>query len=238
MSSERNKRCPYCGKRVPYFSAYMSRRKAEYVCTRCGKESRVIISKGVIAAFLICAVLSLGIFAAWIITKMTSNPLGIAAVALPLIIFLIISPKYVRFEALKKYKNSMEARKAGIEYSDSFAIGSIDEETSTVSDVTGQFKINADVFNKIKSERSSAREQAESDNIVSHSNHAAEEKESYTAVSGNIRKSHSSDSAPLKKLHTEGTRINRSRHYIPAPEPEEEVTAEKEDGKYSANRKF
>ena len=48
MSGERKKRCPYCGKRLPYFSAYMSRRKAEYVCPRCGKESRVIISKAVI----------------------------------------------------------------------------------------------------------------------------------------------------------------------------------------------
>ena len=88
MSSERNKRCPYCGKRVPYFSAYMSRRKAEYTCTRCGKESRVVISKAVIVTFLICALLSLGIMAAWIVTKMTSNPLGIAAVAFPLLIFL------------------------------------------------------------------------------------------------------------------------------------------------------
>ena len=222
MSSERNKRCPYCGKRVPYFSAYMSRRKAEYTCTRCGKESRVVISKAVIVTFLICALLSLGIMAAWIVTKMTSNPLGIAAVAFPLLIFLIISPKYVRFEALKKYKNSMEARRAGLEYSDSFAIGSLDEEKNSALESTGQFKINAEVFNKIKSERSSAREQAESNNIVSHSDHVGD----------------SSDNSPLKKIHSEGTRINRTRHYILTPEPEEEQTDNNEGGKYSANRKF
>ncbi len=240
MSSERNKRCPYCGKRVPYFSAYMSRRKAEYTCTRCGKESRVVISKAVIVKFLICALLSLGIMAAWIFTKMTSNPLGIAAVAFPLLIFLIISPKYVRFEALKKYKNSMEARKAGLEYSDSFAIGSLDEEKNSALESTGQFKINADVFNKIKSERSSAREQAESNNIVSHSDHVGEKKpkERYVAVNENVRERHSSDNSPLKKIHSEGTRINRTRHYILTPEPEEEQTDNNEGGKYSANRKF
>lgn len=76
MSGERKKRCPYCGKRLPYFSAYMSRRKAEYVCPRCGKESRVIISKAVIVNFLICAVISVLVIVAWIVTKSTSNPLG------------------------------------------------------------------------------------------------------------------------------------------------------------------
>lgn len=101
MSGERKKRCPYCGKRLPYFSAYMSRRKAEYVCPRCGKESRVIISKAVIVNFLICAVISVLVIVAWIVTKSTSNPLGVAAAALPLLIFLMISPKFVRLEALK-----------------------------------------------------------------------------------------------------------------------------------------
>ncbi len=237
MSSERNKRCPYCGKRVPYFSAYMSRRKAEYVCSRCGKESRVAIRKAVIVAFIICAIISVGIFAAWVIMKMTSNPLGIALVALPLIIFLIISPKYVTYEPLKKYKKSMEARKAGLEYSDSFAIGSIDDEISSVSDATGQFKINADIFNEIKSERNSSKNQAESDNIVSNSDQIEARKESYVDVNDNVRASHSSDDAPLKKIHSEGARINRTRHYIPVEEPEEEPQKPSGD-KYSANRKF
>ncbi|MED9968984.1 MAG: hypothetical protein UFA98_03095 [Ruminococcus sp.] len=228
---ERNKRCPYCGKRVPYFSAYMSRRKAEYTCVRCGKESRVIIIKAVIVSFIICLVLSLSIFAAWIIMKMTSNPLGIVAVAFPLIVFLLISPKYVRFEPLKKYKNSMEARKAGLEYSDSFAISSIDDEKTTVSDATGQFKINEDVFNKIKSERGASKEQAESENIVSHSDHVEATKpgESYVPVNESVRNRHASDSAPLKKIHSEGTRINRVRHYIPAPQSEEETVTETRD---------
>lgn len=228
---ERNKRCPYCGKRVPYFSAYMSRRKAEYTCVRCGKESRVIIIKAVIVSFIICLALSLAIFAAWIIMKMTSNPLGIAAVAFPLIVFLLISPKYVRFEPLKKYKNSMEARKAGLEYSDSFAIGSIDDEKTTVSDATGQFKINEDIFNKIKSERSASKEQSESENIVSHSGQpeASQPEERYVPVNENVRSRHASGNSPLKKINSDGTRINRVRHYIPTPEPEEETVTEKRD---------
>lgn len=134
----------------------------------------------------------------------------------------------------------MEARRAGLEYSDSFAIGSLDEEKNSALESTGQFKINAEVFNKIKSERSSAREQAESNNIVSHSDHVGEKKpkERYVTVNENVRERHSSDNSPLKKIHSEGTRINRTRHYILTPEPEEEQTDNNEGGKYSANRKF
>lgn len=241
MSAEKTKRCPYCGKRVPYFSAYMSRRKAEYTCVRCGKESRVVISKAVIPTFLICALLSGGIMAGWVITKTTSNPIGIAAVAFPLLIFLLISPKYVRFEALKKYKNSMEARKAGLEYSDSFAISSLDEEKTTSLESTGQFKINSDVFNKIKSERSAAKEQGESDNIKSHSEPIEPEKQDYVSVINPVTEQHSSMDAPLKKIHSDRSAINRTRHhYIPAPLEEEEqtVTERSDTDRFSGNRTF
>lgn len=241
MNTERTKRCPYCGKRVPYFSAYMSRRKAEYTCVRCGKESRVVISKAVIPTFLICALLSGGCMAGWIITKSTSNPIGIAAVAFPLLIFLLISPKYVRFEALKKYKNSMEARKAGLEYSDSFAIGSLDEEASSSMEATGQFTINSEVFNEIKSERSAAKKQGETDDLNSHSSPQEARKEDYVPVIEPVREEHSSSDAPLKKLHSEGMPINRTRHhYIPAPaEDEEQIVTEKHDSdRFSGTRTF
>ena len=83
----RKKKCPYCGRRVPYSVCFGRRRKAEYVCPRCGRESRVYISRSVIFAFLICAILSIALFVLWVYLKMTYNPLGIVAVAIPLIIF-------------------------------------------------------------------------------------------------------------------------------------------------------
>lgn len=242
MSSEKKKRCPYCGKRVPYFSAYMSRRKAEYTCARCGKESRVVISKAVIPAFLICMFISLGVMAAWFFMKMTSNPLGIAAVIFPLLVFLLISPKYVRFEALKKYKNSMEARKAGLEYSDSFSISSLDEEKSASLEATGQFKINTDIFNEIKSERSSSKDKGkiDSDEITSHSAEAEKaENKNYVPVIDPVSEDHSSVDAPLKKIHSDSSHISRTRHhYIPAAEPEEDEPEQKTGDRFSGNRRF
>lgn len=165
--NRKKQRCPYCGKSMGYFSAYASRRKAEYVCPHCGKESRVVISKLIIPIFIIAAGISLAIMGVWFFFQLLSNPLGIVLVAVPLLVFLALSPKFVRLEPLKKYQKSMEARKAGMEYSDNLS-GDFDDDPS--SPENGQhFKLNSDLFNQIKSSRSSSKEQAEGKEIVSNS---------------------------------------------------------------------
>ena len=240
----KKKKCPYCGRRVPYSVAFSRRRKAEYVCKNCGRESRVVIKRSVILAFLICAIISIAIFVLWVYLKLTYNPLGIVAIAIPLIIFTIISPKFVRFEALKKYKKTMEAKKAGIAYSDNLSVSEIDNEFSGF-DSGSRFSINSDIFNQIKAERTTAKEQAENNEISSTSN---EIDNSYVHVIDDVSEQHSVDEAPLKKLHSEGSRVNR--HYISPPvqeeqpipvyeEVEDDVKEYKPDGnKYSANRRF
>ena len=162
----KKKKCPYCGRRVPYSVAFSRRRKAEYVCKNCGRESRVVINRSVILAFIICAIISIAIFVLWVYLKLTYNPLGIVAIAVPLIIFTIISPRFVRFEPLRKYKKTMEAKKAGIAYSDNLAVSEIDNEFSGI-DTGNKFTVNTDIFNQIKAERTTAREQAERNDISS-----------------------------------------------------------------------
>ena len=182
----KKKKCPYCGRRVPYSVAFSRRRKAEYVCKNCGRESRVVINRSVILAFIICAIISIAIFVLWVYLKLTYNPLGIVAIAVPLIIFTIISPRFVRFEPLRKYKKTMEA--------------------------------------------------AQAEKPMVH-------------VIDDVSEQHSVDEAPLKKLHSEGSRVNR--HYITLPtdesaevpevfeEAEDDVKEYRPDGnKYSANRRF
>lgn len=252
-------RCPYCGKRITYSEKFSYRRKAEYVCPRCGKESRVFINKKVILVFIICAILAAAIMTAWIVLDLTSNPLGILAVAFPLIIFGLVSPNFVRFEPLKKYQKSMEAKRAGIEYSDNLSISELDEEVGYVEG-SNQFQINNDVFNKIKAERNATVVQAEDSDLVSDSaelennidsNIGSGEKMPYVEVTEDVRENHSAaDDSPLKKIHSEGTRINRSRHYIEEPvSAEEEIfgssentepkMSEKPDNnRFSANRRF
>jgi transposase-like protein len=50
------RKCPYCGRRISYTSAFASRRKAEFVCQKCGKESKVVVNKKVILIFVVAAV--------------------------------------------------------------------------------------------------------------------------------------------------------------------------------------
>ena len=205
----RKKKCPYCGRRVPYSVCFGRRRKAEFVCPRCGRESRVYISRSVIFAFLICAILSIALFVLWVYLKLTYNPLGIAAVALPLIIFGLISPRFVNFEPLKKYKKTMEAKRAGIAYSDNLAVSELDNEFSGLDSGSG-FRINSDVFNQIKADRSASREQI-SENELSSTSDKVERP--IVHVIDDVSEDHAVDNAPLKKLRSDGSRT-RNRHYI------------------------
>lgn len=240
----KNRKCPYCSKRISYVSAYASRRKAEYVCERCGKESKVVVNKKVILAFIFSAVIAVAIMVGWIYAGLSYNPLGILLVAVPLIIFTVISPKFVKFVPLKKYKKSMEARKAGIEYSDNLMISELEENDGYTfgasADTGSSFKINSDVFNTIRAERNAAREKLMYNEPVSDSSEMQktdESKESYVPVINNVSEKHSSDDVPLKKIHSDSTvNMARNRHYIPS---QEEKEPKKPDGnRYSANRKF
>ena len=217
--------------------------QAEFVCPRCGRESRVYISRSVIFAFLICAILSIALFVLWVYLKLTYNPLGIAAVALPLIIFGLISPRFVNFEPLKKYKKTMEAKRAGIAYSDNLAVSELDNEFSGLDSGSG-FRINSDVFNQIKADRSASREQI-SENELSSTSDKVERP--IVHVIDDVSEDHAVDNAPLKKLRSDGSRT-RNRHYIssepvnPAPvtdDEDDDVKEYKPEGsRYSANRRF
>lgn len=243
----KTKKCPYCGKRISYVSSFASRRKAEYVCPRCEKESKVVINKKVIPAFIVCAIISLAIMVLWIYLKLSGNLLGVLLVAIPLIIFAVISPRFVRFEPLKKYKKSMEAKKAGIAYSDNLMISEMDDEYSSgVSDNSGQFKINSDVFNQIRAERSAARAADERNAAESTSNVINSGVIRQYPETPSVRENHSGIEAPLKKLHADRSREARSRHYI-EPVPEQTVEKVEDDVKeykrqdgnrFSANRRF
>lgn len=83
------KKCPYCSKRVSYISGFASRRKSEYICTQCGKESKVVINKMIFVAFALAVAAAAGIMLYWIKSGNISNPLGVLLVAIPLVIFML-----------------------------------------------------------------------------------------------------------------------------------------------------
>lgn len=240
------RKCPYCGRRISYTSAFASRRKAEFVCQKCGKESKVAVNKKVILIFILAVVISLAIMSGWIMAGLSSNPLGILLVAIPLIIFAALTPSFVHYEPFKKYKKSMEAKKAGIAYSDNLLTSELDKDDNYTfpsintqqNEVDDNFEINTDVFNKIRAERNAARQRLDSNEISSDSSSFA--KQEYVPIINNTSENHASSGASLKKIHSEAPArhtVSRNRHYINSDETAENKKSD-DGNRYSVNRKF
>lgn len=212
-------------------------------------------------AFGIFVLLSLAILAVCIFSKILYNPFIIALVAVPLIIFMFISPAFVSYEPFKKYKQSMEARKAGIEYADNLTADEFEiKENNPVfqqvkkpimiepepDDEEGEFKINSDVFNKIKAERNAARIDLNNDNGTDKTRAVSTvKKSSYVSVIKDVSEDHASTGAGLKKINsdTQKNSVKRTRHYISYEneaenEPQKNERSRANSNRYSANRKF
>ncbi len=236
------KKCPYCYKRVSYISGMSNRRKSEYICTRCGKESKVVINKTIFLAFAVAVAVSAGIMLYWIKSGRISDPRGVLLVAAPLVIFMFITPMFLKYLPLKKYKKTMEAKKAGIVYSENIA-GDISEEftfnpnkISKNIENTSKIAIDSSVFNELKKKRDAERVQLQEK--ISGGSEADENEDSFVPVINNVSEEHASSDAPLKKLKSDSdSGFTRTRHYIP---PQEDIVSTKksETNKYTANRKF
>lgn len=237
------KKCPYCGRRISYMSGMLSRRKNEYVCTRCGKESKVVVNKFIFLFFALMVLVAAGIMAFWIYQDKISNPMGIIYVSVPFVIFMFANPSFLKYLPLKKYKKSMEAKKAGRVYSENIA-GDITEEfdftKSSMGDTSG-YEINSNVFDSVKKKRVEQRMQLQLENSGDdiESSQKIDKTRSFVPVISDTSENHASMDAPLKKIHNDSEKIyTRSRHYIPTEEKAEDEEKKADNNKYSANRKF
>lgn len=233
------KKCPYCGKRISYISGLASRRKGEFTCPRCGKESKVLIDKKIYVFFALAVIIAAVIMALWIAFDLISNLWGVVLIAIPFVIFMLSSPEFLKYAPLKKYKKSMEAKKAGIVYSDNLLddmtdnFSQIHSQLQQESEVSG-YEINSNVFNRIKEERNAARIKLQEESSSDDEN--SDKTKSFVPVINDVSEHHASSDVPLKRIHTDSERTyERSRHYI----SEEYEEKKKTDGnRYSANRKF
>ena len=237
----KKKKCPYCGRRISYMSGMSSRRKSEYVCTKCGKESKVVINKMIFLFFALAVIISAVIMTVWIYMDKISNPLGILLVAFPLVFFMLMTPKFLNYLPLKKYKKSMEAKKAGRVYSENIA-GDITDEFEFVKAPQAEqsgFEIDSNVFNRVKEKRTAERIQLQKENSEVESSQEIGKTKSFVPVISNTSENHASIDAPLKKIHSDAEKeYTRSSHYIPSDENDDENEKKADGNKYSANRKF
>ena len=153
-------RCPYCGKKISYLRAFLIRRRGEYFCKKCKKESNIHLKKTIWIFFFFVLLMALAIMGYYTFFTHRENLWFLLFVALPIFIFYLFSPLFVRLRPKMKFQDSLydtemvdsandpdptmqTSAKVVPTFVDDVILGDEDYKPS----------INSDVFNAIKEER-------------------------------------------------------------------------------------
>lgn len=154
-------KCPYCGKRISYFTALSIRRRGEYYCKKCKKESNIHINKTIWVLFIAVLVIALIIMGYYLFMTNRENILFVLLVAVPFLIFYLFTPLFVRLRPKKKFQDSLydtDMVNAPMADPDPTMAVSAKVAPSFVDDIVlgdEEYKpaINSDIFNAIKEDR-------------------------------------------------------------------------------------
>lgn len=133
------KNCPYCGRRISYFTVFHEKKHGLYTCRRCHKESKVKTDFRLLAAFAAVALLMLLFIIVWNNSEFYDSFWGVVIVAAVLTVFYFLTPVFVRFIPLRRYLENEE-----------------EPEIDITSAVSG-FKFNRDVFDTVMKNRKKAK---------------------------------------------------------------------------------
>lgn len=97
--------CPYCGNKVPYFKLFVIKSKCDYVCTKCKRESKISTSQKLNKTFYLAVLISALIILINIIFKSTDNLWLVALSFLPMVIFYLLIPFYIKLKPYIKYRD-------------------------------------------------------------------------------------------------------------------------------------
>jgi len=100
----RKTRCPYCGKELNYFQAFMQRKHGEYKCRRCGRNSTVYFSNVFKFAIAVAVLISAVLVVIFIQPKFIQNLWGMLWVAVPFLLLYLATPFFVRLVPIIKKK--------------------------------------------------------------------------------------------------------------------------------------
>lgn len=224
----KNKKCPYCGRRISYWNVFNSKSKGIYECSSCNKKSKVKIDKRMIALFAILCLLILVFMLLWnMILGLTNNIFGVIIVALLVFGFYFATPLFIGFVPIKSVLEDSRKRNG-----DSVNI-----------DTSSDYKFNREAFDIIKQRK------AQANNIPSEPNNVAEskvdnliekiEKEPYVPIIEDVSESHFSSEEPLQKVNH--TRVFQKPESVQVEDVKvvQEQKKKRPDGtKFTANRKL
>lgn len=131
-------KCPYCGKKLGYFSAFAERKRGEHTCNNCGRHSNIFFSKfyKFLIAFTILLAIVLVIVA--ISPYCISSLWGMLWVAVPFLILYLITPFFLKLVPLKK-NNKLDFDKF-----DS-SVDNILKDSEKVDDISSHTKVMSQI---------------------------------------------------------------------------------------------
>ena len=227
----KNKKCPYCGRRISYWNVFNSKSKGIYECSSCNKKSKVKIDKRMIALFAILCLVILVFMLMWnMILGLTNNIFGVIIVAVIVFGFYFATPLFIGFVPIKSVLEDSRKRNG---------------DSVDVNNMSSDYKFNREAFDIIKQRK------AQANNIPKEPNNIVEnkvdnliekiEKEPYVPIIEDVRESHFSSSEPLQKVNH--TRVFQKPESvqdedIKVAKPQEQKKKRPDGTKFTANRKL
>ena len=214
------KKCPYCGRRIPYTTVFHEKKHGLYKCGRCKKESKIKTDFKLLIAFIAVVLIVVLYIILWQTSKFHNQFIGVFPPIIILIAFYACTPLFISFAPLRKYVENQT--KTASE-------SSVLEEVSSPED----FVFDRKIFDQIKNNRSTPA------NIEQKIDSMDDEDENMVHIIKDVSEAHASSDAPLRRVARPAPEAQK-----PQPYEEEEVKQyipkkTKPDGsKYTANRKF
>lgn len=227
----KNKKCPYCGRRISYWKVFNSKNKGIYECKSCNKRSKVKIDKRLIALFVVICLVILVFMLMWnMFLGLANNVFGIIIVAVVVFGFYFTTPLFVDFVPIKSVLEDNRNRSKG---------------NVEISNSSAEYKFNREAFDIIKQRKNQANNMpGEPNNAVEHKVDSiidSIEKEPYVPIIEDVSEAHFSSEEPLQKVSH--TRVFPKAGSVPVEDvkidrPQQPKKKRPDGSKFTANRKL
>lgn len=101
MKSFHIPRCPYCGKKLNYLSAWAVKTQGEYRCKKCGGYSDVVLGQGLYALSLLTTAAGAVCFLLAFLKIQELNFFSVLMVVIPFALFFTLSVFFVRLRKIE-----------------------------------------------------------------------------------------------------------------------------------------
>ena len=125
-------KCPYCGKKLGYFSAFSEKKRGEHTCNNCGRHSNIFFSK----AYKFLIIFTILVAVLLVVISISPSYIGnlwcMILVAVPFLLLYLVTPFFLKLVPLKN-NNNLDFEK--FETSTMDKIDDVSSETKIMSQI-------------------------------------------------------------------------------------------------------